>query len=225
MCGRYSFVMEDALIQERFGIRVRTAIYKARYNCAPTQNLAVITNSAPDTLGFFRWGLVPSWAKDLSVGNRLINARAESITEKPSFRNSFRSRRCLVPATGFFEWKRDGAKAPFNIRLRSGNPFCFAGLWDEWMAPDGTKVSTFTIVTTTPNELMKGIHDRMPVILRPEDESRWIALKPDPALVSLLVPYPADKMEAYPVSKEVNVPSNDRPEVLVNTGDSLVINH
>ncbi|MEI7664362.1 MAG: SOS response-associated peptidase, partial [Bacteroidota bacterium] len=144
MCGRYSFVAEDALILERFGIRVRTAIYKARYNCAPSQDLAVISNERPGEFAFFRWGLVPSWAKEAKIGNSLINARAETVAEKPSFRNSFRSRRCLVPATGFFEWKRNRDKSPYNIRMKSGEPFCFAGLWDKWIAGDGEILHSFT---------------------------------------------------------------------------------
>lgn len=214
MCGRYSFAIEDALILERFGLRVRTAIYKARYNCTPTQNLAVIVNTAPDALQFFRWGLIPSWAKESSMGNKLINARAETLTEKPSFRNAFRNRRCLVPVTGFFEWKRDTGKTPYHIRLKSGEPFCFAGLWDKWINPGGEAIHSFTIITTTPNELMENIHDRMPVILPREDEQRWISPQPDPSLVELLKPFPALMMEAFQVSKLVNTPVNDSPAVL-----------
>ena len=215
MCGRFSFVMEDSLILERFGVRVRTAIYKARYNCAPTQNLAVITGQDRETLQFFRWGLVPSWSKDLAIGSKLINARAETLAEKPSFRSAYRSRRCLVPATGFFEWKRDALKQPYHIFLKGEEPFCFAGLWEEW-APAGTDpVRSFTIITTTPNELMQTIHDRMPVILRREDEERWLAPGTDPGLSSLLRPFPAERMELKPVSNRVNSPSNDGPEVLV----------
>ena len=218
MCGRYSFALEDALILERFGLRVRTAIYKARYNCAPTQNLAVIANDTPDELRFFRWGLIPSWAKEASVGNKLINARAETVTEKPSFRNAFRNRRCLVPATGFFEWKRDAEKTPYHIRLKNGVPFCFAGLWDQWTAADGEMIYSFTIITTSPNGLMTQIHDRMPVILDREDEHRWIAPQPDPSLAVLLKPFPAERMEAFPVSKLVNAPRNDNPPVLEPAG-------
>lgn len=221
MCGRFSFVSEDALILERFGIRVRTAVYKARYNCAPTQNLAVISNKEPDQLQFFRWGLIPSWAREPSVGNRLINARGESVAEKPSFRSSFRNRRCLVPATGFFEWKREKEKIPYNIRMKSGMPFSFAGLWDEWIAPDGEIVRSFTIITTSPNELMAPIHDRMPVILRCEDEHRWLSQQPDPALTELLKPYPASEMEAYRVSTLVNSPYNDKPGVLAGEDTGL----
>lgn len=221
MCGRFSFVMEDALILERFGLRVRTAIYKARYNCAPAQNLAVISSEVPCELSFFRWGLIPSWAKDAAVGNKLINARGETLAEKPSFRSAFRNRRCLVPATGFFEWKRDAGKTPYHIRMKSGDPFCFAGLWDKWIASDGEIVYSFTIVTTTPNELMAQIHDRMPVIIHREDEQRWITPNPDPSMVELLKPFPSALMEAYPVSKLVNSPKNDGPEIIVRAEDPL----
>jgi putative SOS response-associated peptidase YedK len=218
MCGRYSFAIEDALILERFGLRVRTAIYKARYNCAPSQNLAVIANDIPDELRFFRWGLIPSWAKDASVGNKLINARAETVNEKPSFRNSFRSKRCLVPATGFFEWERKAEKTPYLIRLKNGEPFCFAGLWDKWVTADGEIVPSFTIITTSPNSLMAKIHDRMPVILNREDEKRWIVPHPDPSLAELLKPFPAELMEVFPVSKLVNSPLNDTPQLLEPVG-------
>jgi len=218
MCGRYSFAIEDALILERFGLRVRTAIYKARYNCAPTQNLAVIANDMPDDLQFFRWGLIPSWAKEASVGNKLINARAETVNEKPSFRNSFRSKRCLVPATGFFEWERKAEKTPYFIRLKNREPFCFAGLWDKWVTADGEIVPSFTIITTSPNSLMAKIHDRMPVILHREDEKRWIVPHQDPSLAELLKPFPAELMEIFPVSKLVNSPLNDTPQILEPVG-------
>ncbi len=218
MCGRFSFVAEDALILERFGIRVRTAIYKARYNCAPSQNLAVISNENPGEIQFFRWGLIPSWAGDKSIGNKLINARGETITEKPSFRNAFKNRRCLVPATGFFEWRHDKIKVPFNIRLKSREPFCFAGLWDKWVTSDGEIIHSFTIITTSPNELMAKIHDRMPVILHPRDEHSWISRDPDPSLIDMLKPFPADMMEAYQVSGLVNSPGNDTSQTLEPTG-------
>jgi putative SOS response-associated peptidase YedK len=221
MCGRFSFVAEDALILERFGIRVRTAIYKARYNCAPGQNLAVIAGDAPDTLNFFRWGLIPSWAKDASIGNKLIDARGETLTEKPSFRNAFKNRRCLVPATGFFEWKRNGSSGtksrtptPWNIRMKNGDPFCFAGIWDKWVTADGEIIQSFAIVTTSPNKLTEQIHDRMPVILHQDDEQRWISPQPDPSLVKLLKPFPEELMEAWPVSTLVNSPGNDVPGMM-----------
>ena len=217
MCGRYSFVFEDALILERFGIRVTTAVYKARYNCAPTQILPVITNEASDTLNHYRWGLIPFWAKDASIGSKLINARAETLTEKPSFKHAFRARRCLIPATGFYEWKKERkpgrdkagrsdmaghvATTPYNIGMKTGEPFCFAGLWDQWISPDGEVVRSFTIITTSPNELVAPIHDRMPVILHRADEQRWISPQPDPSLSDLLKPYPSEHMTAIPAGK------------------------
>lgn len=209
--------MEDALIRERFGVRVTTAIYKARYNCAPTQSLAVITSDHPDEFRFMRWGLIPSWAKDLSIGVKMINARAETVSEKPSFRSALKSRRCLVPATGFFEWKREGkSKIPFLIRMKEQNGFCFAGLWDRWNSPEGGSIESFTIITTTPNELVSGIHDRMPVILPQESEKRWLGTEGSVHdLTSLLQPFPSELMEARVISSRVNSTSNDDPTVLV----------
>jgi putative SOS response-associated peptidase YedK len=219
MCGRYSFALEDALILERFGIRVRTAIYKASYNCTPSQNLAVIANDAPDTLKFFRWGLIPYWTKNIAGTGHgpslLINARAETLVEKPSFKNAFRNRRCLVPATGFYEWEKKGrdmpwhvptdtprhVPTPFHFGMKNGDAFCFAGLWDKWVSPDQTVIHSFTIITTGPNELVEPIHNRMPVILHREDELRWIEPNPNPSLIELLKPFPADLMIARPAEK------------------------
>lgn len=198
MCGRYSFALEDALIRERFGVRVRTAIYKANYNCTPSQELAVISNLVPGELSFFRWGLIPSWSKDPTFGNKLINARAETITGKPSFRSSFKSRRCLVPADSFFEWKKEVRKVPYRILLKTRAPFAMAGIWDRWTHPAGTLINSFAIITTRPNELMKPIHDRMPVILQSGDEERWLKSTREDELVELLRPYPAEEMLAYP---------------------------
>jgi putative SOS response-associated peptidase YedK len=206
--------MEDALIRERFGIRVTTAVYKARYNCAPVQNLAVITDEHPDQLQFFRWGLVPGWSKDDASGAKMINARAETVAEKPSFRNLFRNRRCLVPATGFYEWRRSGGKTPFHIRMKGGLPFVFAGLWDKWNSPEGSILHTFTIITTTPNELMTPIHDRMPVILERRAEEQWLTSTNPTDLLPLLRPFDASLMEAFPVATLVNSPRNDNPEIL-----------
>jgi putative SOS response-associated peptidase YedK len=151
----------------------------------------------------------------------MINARAETLQEKPSFRTPFRSRRCLVPATGFFEWERNcwgrkfPAPTPWHISMKNHDAFCFAGLWDRWVSGDGEIIHSFTIITTSPNALMEKIHDRMPVILHREDEQRWISPQPDPGLAGLLTPYPAELMEAWPVGKLVNAPKNDIPEVLV----------
>jgi putative SOS response-associated peptidase YedK len=220
MCGRYSFAVEDDLIKERFGVSVRSAVYKARYNCAPSQNLAVITDKDPMALSFFRWGLIPFWAKDPGIGNKLINARAEGILEKPSFRTSFRKRRCLVPADGFFEWEKKD-KTPYRIRLRDQQPFSMAGIWDEWKDPEGQVVHSFSIITTEPNELMAKIHNRMPVILHPGDEQTWLSKAPETLLMEFLKPYPAGEMSAYPVSRLVNSPAHDDPSILEPAGDLL----
>jgi len=222
MCGRYSFAVEDELIRERFGVTVRSAVYKARYNCAPAQDLAVITNEEPDTLNFFRWGLIPSWAKDVSIGNKLINARAETVMEKTSFRNAFRKRRCLVPADGFFEWKKNGGKIPFRIILKNRGPFSMAGIWEQWDGPGGEAIRSFSILTTSPNLLMEKIHSRMPVILQPQDEKLWLGHAKEDELAGLLRPFPEELMAAYPVSSLVNSPRNDTPEILQAAGPELV---
>jgi len=214
MCGRYSFAVDDELIRERFGVIVRSAIYKARYNCAPTQDLAVISNEEPDRLNFFRWGLIPFWAKDPSIGNKLINAKSETIHEKPAFKNSFKSRRCLVPSDGFFEWKKEKIKIPYRIIMKDASPFTMAGIWDKWLSRDGEIIHSFSILTTGSNELISAIHDRMPVILRPEEEKIWLGKENEHDLISLLRPYPSELMTAFPVSSLVNSPKNDFPEII-----------
>ena len=214
MCGRYSFAIDDELIKERFGVTVRSAIYKARYNCAPSQPLAVITNEEPETLNFFRWGLIPFWAEDPSIGYRMINAKAETILEKPSYKTAFRNRRCLVPADSFFEWKKDKDKTPYRIHLKNDVPFAMAGIWDKWKDPEGKIIHSFSIITTSPNSLMEKIHTRMPVILREGDEKTWLGQTGPDELLGLLKPYPAEEMDAYPISKLVNDPKNDREEIL-----------
>lgn len=215
MCGRYSFAIVDELIEERFGVRVRTAIYKARYNCAPGQELAVISNNNPAELSFYHWGLIPFWAKEKSVGYKLINAKSETITEKPSYKNAFRSRRCLVPADSFFEWKKDREKNPYRILMKDEKPFSMAGIWDRWTSSGGEIIHSFSILTTLPNELMSEIHERMPVILGIADEKRWLSPLPESELLDLLKPYPAEKMKAYRISKLVNSPKNDLAEILI----------
>ncbi len=167
--------------------------------------------------GYMRWGLIPLWAKDMSIGSRMINARAETIAEKPSFRNALRRRRCLVLADGFYEWQRVGkSKKPMRIVMRSGEPFAFAGLWETWRDPEGTVIPSCTIITTTPNELLKPIHNRMPVILPRDIEDFWLDESVDDpaALTSVLTPYPDDEMEVYEVSSLVNSVANKGPEVI-----------
>jgi putative SOS response-associated peptidase YedK len=221
MCGRYSFILEDEMIKERFGVTVRTAIYKARYNCAPTQKLAVISNENPGELSLYRWGLIPSWANDISIGNKLINAKSETILEKPSFRNSFKNKRCLVLSDGFYEWRKGPEKTPFRITRRDGSAFAMAGIWDRWTGPEGEEIRSFAILTTGSNSLMEKIHDRMPVILDTETEKRWIGNTSPESLLELMKPCAADSLIAYPVSSLVNSPRNDSPEILVPAGDPL----
>lgn len=222
MCGRYSFILEDEMIKERFGVTVRSAIYKARYNCAPTQNLAVISNENPGELSLYRWGLIPFWAKDIAIGNKLINARSETILEKPSFKNSFKNRRCLVLSDGFYEWKREGGKTPYRILRKDGSAFAMAGIWDKWKNPEGEEIRTFSILTTTPNSLMEKIHDRMPVILDRETEKGWIGNLPEETLLEMLKPCDPASLIAYPVSSLVNSPRNEMPEIIEPAGDPLV---
>lgn len=221
MCGRYSFILEDELIRERFGVTVRTAVYKARYNCAPSQDLAVISDEDPGTLSLYRWGLIPFWAKEPSIGNKLINAKSETILEKPSFKGSFRNKRCLVLADGYYEWKKEKDKIPYRITLKDNLPFAFAGIWDKWTSSDGEIVHSFSILTMASPPEMQQIHDRMPVILSRKDEMKWLERGGDSELLDLIKPFPVRDLSAYPVSKEVNSPRNDNPELIVPVGEPL----
>jgi putative SOS response-associated peptidase YedK len=190
-----------------------------RFNIAPTQSLAVVREAVKGDRRFdwLRWGLIPSWAKDPAIGNRTINARAETVAEKPAFRSAFRRRRCLVLADGYYEWRKEGkTKQPFYIRMRDEGPFAFAGLWERW-SPDGGEenlLETCTLITTDANELTRSIHDRMPVILSPDDYANWLDPQFDDReeLLSLLCPYDSKVMQADPVSTHVNSPKHDDPE-------------
>jgi putative SOS response-associated peptidase YedK len=201
---------------ETFEIEEYPSSITPNYNVAPTQEVAaVVEDDDKRKLEMVHWGLIPSWAKDPAIGNKMINARAETVSEKPSFRSAFKKRRCLILADGFYEWKKtDDDKQPYHVKMEDGSPFAFAGLWETWK--DGPEIRSCTIITTEANDLMNEIHHRMPVILPPEDYDMW--LDPDfeekEALTSLLKPYPADAMEAYPVSRRVNKPSNNEPSVV-----------
>lgn len=220
MCGRFTLTADPRQIREAFpGVTVPEGI-SPRYNIAPTQPVAVISNENRSQLDFFLWGLIPSWSKDPSIGNRLINARAETLAEKPAFRAAFRRRRCLVLSDGFYEWRQEPGrrtKTPMYIRMESGKPFAFAGLWELWYSPDGSKILSCTIITTEPNTLLESIHNRMPVVLPESAYDLWLAPEEqDPArLQELLQPYPADKMTAYSVSTLVNSPGNESRECIL----------
>ena len=220
MCGRFTLTADPAELLDAFDGFVFPTRSAPRYNIAPSQPVLAIPNDGKNAADFFMWGLIPSWSRDPAVANRLINARGETLAEKPSFRGSFKYKRCLIPANGFYEWKaQPGAKTktPFYIGMKDGRPFAFAGLWDEWQSPDGGILRTCTIITTTPNELMSGLHDRMPLILDPADYAGWLSAAPrDPAsLQTLIRPFPSDRMTAHPVSTMVNAPGNDRPECVL----------
>ena len=176
MCGRFSLVADQRSLEQRFSFRGLDQPVEPQYNVAPTQQVLTVTNDGQSNHGqYIRWGLIPFWAKDASVGNRMINARAETLSLKPSFKNPFRKRRCLVLADGFYEWQKvAGRKRPMRIVLNSGEPFAFAGLWESWNDPQNGVVRSCTIVTTVANELMEPIHNRMPVILSKGDESGWL---------------------------------------------------
>ncbi|MEK4359007.1 SOS response-associated peptidase [Paenibacillus sp. FSL M7-1455] len=217
MCGRFTLVvsLEELLLRYELDPGYAVAYHRPQYNIAPTQMvLSIIHDGTRLRLGELKWGLVPSWAKDPGIGSRMINARGETLLDKPAYRIPFERKRCLIPADGFYEWQKTaGGKQPYRIKLKSSDLFSMAGLYDIWVQEDGTKIATCTIITTKPNELMEPIHDRMPVILRQEDELRWVQRgAADPReLQQLLVPYPADEMEAYPVSTAVNSVKNDSP--------------
>jgi putative SOS response-associated peptidase YedK len=215
MCGRFTLTTNLGTIAKRFGVARFLEEVGARYNIAPTQTVIVVNDDGTRFLTEMRWGLIPSWAKDPAIGNRMINARAETVATKPAFRVALRKRRCLIPADGFYEWQQQGRrKQPVYITLKAREPFSFAGLWETWTAPDGEAIKTCTIITTEANALLKSIHDRMPVILTRDAERVWLdPTVQDPArLLPLLVPYPADEMETYPVSTKVNNPAHDGPE-------------
>ncbi|MFC0213132.1 SOS response-associated peptidase [Paenibacillus chartarius] len=220
MCGRYTIVVSMEELMLRYLSDLPTDRYhRPRYNVAPMQQvLAVIHDGERNRLGELRWGLVPSWAGDEKIGSRMINARAETLLEKPAFRQLVSRKRCIVPADGFYEWKAvRGGKQPMRITLKEEAVFSFAALYDTWVHPeDGRKISTCTIITTEPNRLVADIHNRMPVILRREDEALWLDRRNGDVqqAIKLLRPYPAEEMRAYPVSAKVGNVKNDTADCL-----------
>ena len=224
MCGRFTLTVDPADLQDAFPQFTFPEKYAPRYNISPTQPILAIPNDGKSNADFFVWGLIPSWAKDPSIGSKLINARSETLSEKPSFRAGFKYHRCLILADGFYEWKTQPGtktKVPHFIRLKSGKPFAFAGLWDTWQSPDGGAVKSATIITTSPNRLMAPIHNRMPVILPPDAYAQWLdpAARTAESLQHLLASYPLEEMTAHPVSTLVNSPANDRAECVIPVND------
>jgi putative SOS response-associated peptidase YedK len=216
MCGRYYFFTPADIVAGRFGLAAGGPL-RPRFNIAPQSEATVILAAeGARRLASMRWGLVPSWSKDPASAYKMINARAETAPEKPSFRGPFRRQRLLVPADGFYEWKREGeTKRPFALRLASREPFAMAGLWDLWKTPEGGDLLSFTILTTSANPFVSSVHDRMPVILPREAEATWLdPNESEGALKALLVPY-AGEMEAVPIGRAVNNPRNDGPELLI----------
>jgi putative SOS response-associated peptidase YedK len=216
MCGRYTITIPIEELAEELEIPIPDFALPPRYNAAPGQFLPVITSDNPDSIQLFKWGLVPFWAKDPSIGNKMINARGETLSEKPAFRNLLRKKRCLVLADGFFEWKPEGKqKQPFHIFFRGKKLLTFAGLWDSWTDPEGKELQTFTIITVPPNPFMENIHNRMPAILTGENRKKWLreGLSTE-ELLSMLQPLQGDFLESSEVSKKVNSPVNDFPEIL-----------
>ena len=227
MCGRYTLFTPRATLEERFGVESERS-FDPRYNCAPGQSLPVVTDAAPDALTFQTWGLTPSWADERKS---LINARAETVREKASFGEAFDRRRCLVPADGFYEWvSGESGKRPYRIAFDDDRPFAMAGIWERWTPPgtqtglddfadgegdggDPEAVETFAVVTTEPNGVVADLHDRMAVVLAPDEEETWLRAAPD-AAAALLDPHPGDEMRAYPVSTRVNSPSNDDADLV-----------
>ncbi|MEK3683679.1 SOS response-associated peptidase [Paenibacillus sp. FSL R10-2736] len=223
MCGRFTITVTlEELITHYLIDDSKLATLKPNYNVAPMHNVpAVIASDEGKRLGELRWGLVPFWAKDDKIGSKMINARAETVAEKPAFKRLLKTKRCIIPADGFYEWKKDGtSKQPYRILMSDGSLFSFAGLYDTWEDPEGKKLSTCTIITTTPNSLMEDIHDRMPVILRPEDEADWLGRDNDDleSLLKLLKPYDAAKMRAYKVPSAVGNVRNNSKELLEDIG-------
>lgn len=223
MCGRFIQISHPEIIRLDIpGLLIDPAVqegFAPRYNIAPTQNILTVLNTGKPTLTCTRWGLIPSWAKDPSIGARMINARGETLREKSSFRGPFRKRRCIVFSDGFYEWKTEGrSKVPYLIRMKDARPFGMAGLWDCWRdGRTGGELITSTIVTTSPNELAAAIHHRMPAILRTEDYPLWLdpGTPRDEALMRCIAPFEQEMMEAYEVSRLVNNPAFDSPECIL----------
>lgn len=228
MCGRFALATDKKILAMLYGLDLRADFeLRPRYNIAPSQKVLTLRLSPENgekELTELKWGFVPFWADDPAIGNRMINARAETAAEKPSFRNALKKRRLLVPASGFYEWKsEDGNKQPFFIYRRDEKPFSFAGLWERW-DKGSDPLESFTILTTEPNSLLSDLHNRMPVIIRAEDYSAWLNPDAEPNfLQQMMVPFPSEELTFHPVSKKVNKPSNDHPEIIQDISEGKIM--
>lgn len=227
MCGRFTQRKPKEVIAKQFGVDVDDEL-EPRFNVAPTQRVAAVRAAQGGGGREFvplKWGLIPSWAKDASMGAKLINARSETVTEKPSFREAFKRRRAIIPADSIFEWRRtEGRKQPYYFQMRDGSLFGFAGLWDSWRNEEGDVVETCSILTTGANDIFRPVHERMPVVLHPESYDEWLSDDPRgvESLKELLRPYPSSEMIAYPVSPGVNSPQNQGEELIEQITVNLV---
>lgn len=218
MCGRFTLTLDPGELQELLNLGPFLHIVQPRYNIAPSQPIPIVKDSQSKSVELYLWGLVPFWAKDPKIGYKMINARAETVSEKPAYRAAFKYRRCLILADGFYEWqavKDGGGKQPYLFKLKNDDPFTFAGLYEHWESPEGGELHTCTILTCESNDLVSQVHNRMPVML--DEKARWQWLDPkakEDQLLDTLAPYPAEKMKGFPISKAVNSPENDTPAVV-----------
>ncbi|MFD1927031.1 SOS response-associated peptidase [Sporosarcina siberiensis] len=221
MCGRFTLFAPYFDIIERFDIETafEEQDYIPSYNIAPSQQVvALINDGTKNRLGYLRWGLIPPWAKDPKIGYKMINARSETLDEKPSFQNAYKKKRCIIPADSFYEWQKVGSeKVAMRFKLKSNELFGIAGLWESWTSKDGNVLNTCTVITTKPNPLVEKVHNRMPVMLRPEDEADWLnpSIKDTDFLGNILRPFDENQMEAYAVSSEVNSPKNNEKSLII----------
>ncbi|MBD3669488.1 MAG: SOS response-associated peptidase [Gammaproteobacteria bacterium] len=217
MCGRFTLQIDQQVLVDHFHLDHIGDHYRKHYNIAPGQDIAIIRRNVVGEryLHCAHWGLIPSWVREKSIGNKLINARAETITEKPSFRTAFKKRRCIIPADGFYEWRQENGKQPYRITDESGRPLAMAGLWEHWQSPEGKRIESCTIITTQANEEMSWLHNRMPVILQHDAFEPWLNNSGTDIEFarSLLLPY-AEALRIYPVSRAVNSPRNDEPNLI-----------
>mgnify|MGYP000853121247 FL=1 len=219
MCGRFSLTLDADEVRQALRLGEIPPDWQPRYNIAPSQPVAVVMDAETRDVRWMRWGLIPSWAKDETIGSRLINARAETLVEKPSFRSAFARRRCLILADGFYEWLRPatgkGRSQPYYFRLKSRKPFALAGLWETWRsAPEAQPLTTCTIITCAANAMVAPVHERMPVMLAEEPAWDWLTIDHQAVLRAMLAPFPPEEMEALPVERFVNDPAFDSPDCL-----------